>query len=275
MSAHAAELAVHEHKDYTGAKIGMWMFLFTEVLLFGGLFLLYAVYRAEYPQGFHQGGLHLDVFLGAINTIILLTSSLTMALSIAAIQRGQKGLAIFFLSFTILCGATFMVNKYFEWSKKIHHKIYPGSEALAKYVDNMVEEGKVPPQQKSGVLLFFSLYYLMTGLHGLHVLVGMIAMAFILRKLLKQPFVHHRWNPFQKQELQGCRLVLEDPNGQTIWKSETFDETVKHVDVEFQYYPAPKHVHPDDYVALENTGLYWHLVDLIWIFLFPLFYLIS
>lgn len=200
--------AAHEkHVDYTGAKIGMWLFLFTEVLLFGGMFLLYAVYRAKYPQEFHHAAMELDTVLGTVNTILLLTSSMTVALSITAIQKGNKKLSSYMLGATILMGSGFLVNKYFEWSAKIAHGIYPNSSELLNH--------------SSGEVLFYGLYYIMTGLHGLHVMVGIILLA-------------------------------------VMW-----------------YYVAKELVHKADFVKLENSGLYWHLVDIIWIFLFPLFYLIT
>lgn len=200
--------AAHEkHVDYTGAKIGMWLFLFTEVLLFGGMFLLYAVYRAKHPQEFHHAAMELNTVIGTLNTILLLTSSMTVALSITAIQRGNKKLSSYMLGLTILLGLGFLINKYFEWSAKFAHGIYPNSPKLLEH--------------SSGEVLFYGLYYVMTGLHGLHVLVGIILLA-------------------------------------VMW-----------------YYVTKELVHKADFVKLENSGLYWHLVDIIWIFLFPLFYLIT
>jgi len=196
----------HVHRDDTGSKMGMWLFLFTELLLFGGLFILYMAYRHQYNADFHSAAKALNMTLGTINTMILLLSSLTMALSIAAIQRAKKGLSVFFLIATLGLAAAFLVNKYFEWTAKFHHDIYPGSETLL--------------DGSSGKYIFYGLYYTMTGLHCLHVIVGMIVLSFML------VFV-----------LRGS-------------------------------------VNSDKNVQLENSGLYWHLVDLIWIFLFPLFYLI-
>ncbi len=203
-----ADSAVHQiHRDDVGAKMGMWLFLFTEVLLFGGMFLVYAVYRYQYPSQFHLAAMELNTAMGTFNTIILLTSSLTVALSIAALQNGKKILSLILLSATLLFALMFMVVKYFEWTAKISHGIYPGSpELLAKH---------------NGQILFFGLYYVMTGLHGLHVLIGMIVIAFMI------------------------------------------------------VFVARDKVTTDNYVKLENSALYWHLVDLIWIFLFPLFYLIQ
>jgi len=201
MSNHTDTVTHHVHRDDVGAKMGMWLFLFTEVLLFGGMFLVYAVYR------YHFAAMELNTTMGTLNTIILLTSSLTVALSIAALQGGNKFLSLVFLSVTLLFALMFMVIKYFEWTTKISHGIYPGSPELL---------GK-----PNGQILFFGLYYVMTGLHGLHVLVGMVVISFMI------------------------------------------------------VFIARDKVTPDNYVKLENSGLYWHLVDLIWIFLFPLFYLIQ
>ncbi len=142
----------HEvHRDDVGARMGMWLFLFTELLLFGGLFLVYAVYRHEYVEQFRVAAMALNTTVGALNTIILLTSSLTVALSIAALQKGNKSLSVMLLLLTDVLALAFMVNKYFEWTAKIHHGIYPGSETLMNLPD--------------GQILFYGLYYIMTGLH--------------------------------------------------------------------------------------------------------------
>lgn len=196
----------HIHRDDTGSKMGMWLFLFTELLLFGGLFLLYAGYRFLYPDGFKAAAMELNGFIGAVNTIILITSSFSIAMSITALQKNQKKLAVYLLVFTLVCGLAFLINKYFEWTAKIHHGIYPKGPAMDDF--------------SSGEVMYFGLYYVMTGLHGLHVLVGMIFIAFVLGMVIKDKITSTN---FQK---------------------------------------------------LENAGLYWHLVDIIWIFLFPLFYLV-
>ena len=206
MTNHTAEVTPHVHRDDVGARMGMWLFLFTELLLFGGLFLVYAVYRHEYIDQFKVAAMALNTTVGALNTIILLTSSLTVALSIAALQKGDKKLSIMLLVMTNILAFAFMINKYFEWSEKIHHGIFPGSETMLNLPD--------------GQILFYGLYYIMTGLHGLHVIIGLIFLTIVM--------------------------------GFIITGS----------------------VNKDSYVKLENAGLYWHLVDLIWIFLFPLFYLI-
>lgn len=197
----------HVHRDDIGARMGMWLFLFTELILFGGMFILYSVYRYKYPDAFHIAAKELNTIIGTFNTAILLTSSLTMALSITAIQRKQKTLSIFFQMLTIILALGFMINKYFEWTAKFHHGIYPGSEILLA--------------KDSGEIIFFGLYYVMTGLHGLHIIIGVVLIAVMMRLTSKE-------------------IITSD-----------------------------------NYVKLESAGLYWHLVDIIWIFLFPLFYLIT
>lgn len=197
---------IHEIDRETGT-MGMWIFLFTELFLFGGLFLTYAVFRYNHPAEFHQAGLELDTFIGTLNTIVLLISSMTVAMSITAVQKKQNSLALFLLAITTLLALVFMVNKYFEWSHKVHLGIYPGSPVL----ENM----------ERGELLFYGLYFMMTGLHALHVIIGLVVLFFAAHGIKKGT------------------VTSERP------------------------------------LLLENAGLYWHLVDLIWIFLFPLMYLIT
>lgn len=196
----------HAHRDDLGSKMGMWLFLLTELLLFGGMFILYASYRYMYADNFKVAAMHLDTLIGSVNTILLLTSSLTVALSIAALQRKQTRFSVYLLLFTIVAGGAFLVNKYFEWSAKIGHGIYPKGPEMANLSD--------------GEVIFYGLYYVMTGLHALHVIVGLVFIGFMIVFILKG--------------------------------KQTFD----------------------NFQRLENAGLYWHLVDIIWIFLFPLFYLI-
>lgn len=199
-------MSLPEHKDYVGAKFGMWLFLFTELLLFGGLFILYAVYLARYPEAFVSAGSELDVRFGGGNTLVLLTSSLFVALSITALRLGKVRQSLWLLGATVASALLFLINKFFEWSAKIEHGLYPGSPELQT--------------REVGESVFFNLYYLTTGLHGLHVLIGVVVLTWVML------FIR-----------QG-------------------------------------RVHRDDWVILENAGLYWHLVDLIWIFLFPLYYLV-
>jgi len=195
------------HRDDLASKTGMWLFLFTEMLLFGGLFIVYSVYRYRNPLAFHLAAHELSVFIGTANTIILLTSSATIAMSITAIQLNNKKLSLLFMGITLLLGLAFLVNKYFEWGEHIRGHIYPGSSVLAL--------------RGQGDVLFYGLYFFMTGLHALHIIIGLVFIGIVAGKITRNKI--------------------------------TFD----------------------NYVLLENSGLYWHLVDLIWIFLFPLFYLIT
>lgn len=195
------------HRDYTGSKIGMWLFLISEVFFFFGPFLLYSVFRYRFPSEFSAGSRELDLFLGTLNTALLLTSSLFVAVSVSAVKRGNRNLAAFLLVLTVLFGLAFLFNKYTEWDARITGGVYPGSAALL--------------QQGKGKVIFYGLYFFMTGFHGLHVLAGVVLMGFMA------VFV-----------MTGA-------------------------------------VRQGDFIKLENSGLYWHLVDIIWIYLFPLFYLVS
>jgi cytochrome c oxidase subunit III len=196
-----------EHRDDSASRIGMWLFIFSELFLFAGLFLVFTVYRVKYHEGFHLAAQELNVTIGTINSIILLFSGMTMGFSYLAIQKGNAKLASLMLSVTLLLGIIFLVNKYFEWIVKIQHGLYPGSSELINL--------------SRGDIMFFGLYFFMTGLHALHLIAGLIFIAIVLIKVRK-----------------GL-------------------------------------VHPTKYALLENCSLYWHLVDLVWIFLFPLFYLIN
>ena len=194
-------------RDDVGSKLGMWVFIFTEILLFGGLFLVYAVMRHRYTADFHSASLQLNTFIGALNTVVLLVSSMTVAMSITAIQKKDKRMATILLCITLLCAVIFLIDKYFEWGHKISLTLYPGTDLM----DSL----------KHGYILFFSLYFFMTGLHMLHLIVGAVILVIALVKV---------------------RMGL---------------------------------INEDRYVLLENGALYWHLVDLIWIFLFPLLYLVT
>lgn len=198
---------VEVHRDDEASKLGMWLFIFTELLLFGGLFLVYSIFRAQYPTAFHESSLELSVTIGVINTVVLLFSSMTIAMALTAMQKNDLKNAMMLIGVTLFCALVFLVNKYFEWGGKIHHGLYPGSD-LMQLLDR-------------GHHLYFSLYFFMTGLHALHIIIGMILLIVCLFKV------------------------------------------------------KSKSINNQDYVLLENGALYWHLVDLIWIFLFPLMYLIS
>ena len=183
--------------EYSASKLGMWLFLGTEILLFGGLFAAYAIFRAKYPEMFFEEHLELNKKMGAINTCFLIFSSLTMAMGVSAIQRGKQKTTAILILITILCGLAFGVVKYFEYTAKFHHHIYPSTS------------------------IFFSLYFMMTGLHMLHVFVGLLILSTLFVLTLKGKF-NAKYN-----------------------------------------------------TPIEVGGLYWHLVDVIWIYLFPLLYLIG
>ena len=255
-----ASIAIEKHRDYTGSKIGMWLFLFTEILLFGGMFILYSIYRSIYSDDFHNAAMELNVLIGTLNTFALLTSSLTMALSISAVQKGNKKLSMIFLVLTILLGLVFLVNKYFEWSVKFQHGIYPDSGELLK--------------RKEGEILFYGLYFVMTGLHGLHVLAGVILLSIMLALITKKPDSKFSFSTPQFETLKGSKLVAFDRSGRELWKK-GLDDSVKEVKIIFRHHLTTNRINREDFVGLENSGLYWHLVDIIWIFLFPLFYLIT
>lgn len=193
--------------DEVGKRTGMWFFLFTELLFFGGLFLLYSIYRYKFAADFHRAAADESLVLGSINTGILLTSSLAMALAVAAVRRGRIRRSIWLQRTTISLGAVFLVIKGVEWGAKISRGIYPNGPALLTL--------------KNGEIIFFGLYFTMTGLHALHVLIGISVIAFMIRSTKR-----------------GA-------------------------------------IGPDRYARLENTGLYWHFVDIVWIYLYPLFYLIT
>lgn len=189
--------------------MGMWLFLLTEILLFGGLFAAYTIYRVWQPDMFYNAHKHLDIFMGTLNTAVLISSSVTMALAIRSIQLDAKRKAVYFLITTLILAGIFLVVKYFEYSHKIHLGQLPG-----KYYTYTGIEGNNPH-------IFFSIYFMMTGLHGIHVLGGMATIGWVLRRTIRGELTSEYYTP------------------------------------------------------MELTGLYWHLVDVIWIYLFPLFYLIG
>jgi cytochrome c oxidase subunit 3 len=252
-------------QQFEAGKLGMWLFLATEVLLFGGLFCGYAVWRGNHPDLFKYGSQYLNTTLGAINTAVLIASSLTMAGAVTMAQRGRRGSLVLLLALTLAGAATFLVIKYFEYTHKFHEGIYPGlayyqsPDAPEVALAVPVADGghtapasfDLPPHEPSAVAsaaggprgvdaavlsgaegglsaqatprnahMFFNLYYLMTGLHGLHVLAGGIMLGWLIVGAARGRF--------------GA-----------AW-----------------------------YTPVDLGGLYWHVVDLIWIFLFPLFYLI-
>lgn len=202
-------------QEVQSCKLGFWLFLATEVLLFGGLFAGYIYFHDAFPETFVECGKQLNWQLGALNTVVLLTSSWTMALAVRSAQLSQKSKMQTYLLLTILCAAGFMVVKYFEYTSKFSHGIFPGS-----YFAPHGEPYETIFATLENPWLFFSIYFTMTGIHGFHVLVGMFLIG---------------W------------LMIGGSKGR---------------------------YHANYYMPVEIVGLYWHLVDLIWIFLFPLLYLV-
>ena len=189
-------------------RLGMWLFLATEILLFAGLFTGYSVYRFQFPEAFAECSRHLELTLGTVNTVVLITSSLTVALAIHFARTDSPRAAAFCLVLTLLLALGFLGIKAVEYSEHFRERSLPG-----KYY--AFEAVKTP-----GAAMFFTLYFIMTGIHGLHVIAGMLVLSWILRRTLQGRY--------------SSRY----------------------------------------YTGLELGGLYWHLVDLVWIFLYPLLYLI-
>jgi cytochrome c oxidase subunit 3 len=202
------------------AKLGLWLFLASEVLFFGGLFVAYAVFRANHPDAFYYAHFFLDWRMGALNTTVLIGSSLTAAWAVRSAQLGRQRELRLLLLGTLLLASVFLVVKYFEYSHKLHNGVFLGaayhpSEEMLAALPAALRAAPVPSNLGS----FFSVYFLMTGLHGIHVLIGMGLYTWLLRRAGRGDFG------------------------------------------------------PGYYVPVDAVALYWHLVDLIWIFLFPLFYL--
>jgi cytochrome c oxidase subunit 3 len=197
----------------------MWIFLVTEIMFFGGLFMAYIVYRSTYPDGWIQGSQQLNVYLGGANTLVLICSSVTMALAVRSAQVGSRRGQIVNLILTIAFGTTFLVVKYFEYAAKFHHGLVPG--ALWNPQHELANGTLAPLALPGGAELFFSLYFIMTGIHALHMVVGI-----------------------------GLMLVI-------LWMA------------------RQGRFSPEYYGPIEVSGLYWHFVDIVWIFLFPLLYLLG
>lgn len=206
--SYVAHHFVSREQQQAAAKMGMWIFLATEILFFGGLFMAYAAFRYLYPGTFLQAHEHLNVPMGAVNTVVLITSSLTMALAVRSAQLGEQKKMLVNLAATFVFACVFLVIKYFEYAHKFHAGLLPGKYYTASGIEGLPH-------------VFFGIYFVMTGLHGVHVVAGMIVIAWI--------FIRGRQGRFS----------------------------------------------PQYYTPVENVGLYWHLVDLIWIFLFPLLYLVK
>ena len=196
-------------QQYEASTLGIWAFLLTEIMFFGGLFAAYTVYRSVYLQGFIEGSQHLDAILATIMTVILIGSSLTMALSVHAAQVGNDKLLIRFLLLTMLLGVAFLGIKGYEYWHKYHTHMVPG---LAFDYDGPYPEI---------VQLFLSFYFIMTSMHALHMIVGIGMMAVLVMMAWRGRFS------------------------------------------------------PEYHTPVEVIGLYWHFVDIVWIFLYPLLYLVG
>lgn len=236
---HLAHHFDHPLQQFEAGKLGMWIFIAQEVLFFGGLFLAYAYFRANHPDMFLYAHRFLDWRLGGLNTVILLGSSFTMAWGVRAAQLGKQRALVVLLVITLLLAVGFCGVKAVEYESKIEHGLLWGTKFApdAHYLEKYGGHGKEQPGSLAGVPgnmlpeaghqeppdnlhIFFGIYYLMTGLHALHVLIGIAAIGWLLVRSLKG------------------------------------------------------HFGPDYFIPVDLVGLYWHFVDLIWIFLFPLLYLI-
>jgi cytochrome c oxidase subunit III len=223
LASHPATLAHHFEdsvQQRQAAELGMWLFLATEFMFFGGLFLAYLVYRVGYPVDpaergyaaeFAAGSRHMDLVLGTINTAVLLTSSLTMALAVDAAERSRRAALIRLLSITLVLGLVFLGIKAFEYYHKYEEHLIPFAGLPFRYSET---------QQAAGMATYFNLYFLMTGLHAFHMVIGAGILSFL------------------------------------IWLA------------------ARSRLPAERAVIVFNAGLYWHFVDLVWVYLFPFFYLV-
>jgi cytochrome c oxidase subunit III len=211
--AHATPGLQHQFESLGQQKeastLGMWVFLVTEILFFGGLFLAYTIYRWQYARGFALASHHMDILLGTVNTAVLICSSLTMAMAVHSAARGRRKPLMGYLVATIVLGAGFLGIKAVEYTEHIRHHLYPGPGF------------RYPGPDARSAEIFFSLYFAMTGLHALHMIIGIGLMTVLLVLARRGRFT------------------------------------------------------PGYYAPVEISGLYWHFVDIVWIFLFPLLYLIG
>ena len=219
MSSLASSLQ-HHFTDFKQQKesvvLGMWSFLIQEVMFFGGLFATYAVFRSQYSHAFAEASGLLNVNLGGVNTIVLICSSLTMAMAVHAAREGKRGGIAFWLILTILFGSVFLGVKVVEYKEKWDHGLIPGIHDEGLRVDHETHQPR-----PTGFWLYFALYFAMTGLHAIHMIIGIPILAILA--------------------INGLRGKYG----------------------------------PEYYTPVEMTGLYWHFVDIVWIFLFPLLYLIG
>lgn len=220
--AHNPALRHHfadEQQQKNAASLGMWLFIVTEIMFFGGMFCAYLVYRLAHFNAFAAGSQQLSIYLGAVNTAVLLVSSVTVVLAVKAAESRNRKQLVGYLIVTILLGLTFLVIKGFEYKEKFEKHHVPGP--TFSFTEPFDDNGKHIPVSSNEAQLFFSLYFAMTGMHALHMVIGC-----------------------------GLFTVLTV----LAWKG---------------------HYTNGYFTPIENSGLYWHLVDIIWIYLFPLLYLIS
>ena len=196
-------------QQHEASTLGMWLFLVTEVMFFGGLVLAYTLYRIWYPTAWALGSEELNIYLGGFNTVVLIASSLTMALAVRSAQTGTQRATVGWLLLTMSLGLTFLVVKFFEYKEKFELNHVPGP--------NFRFEGAESPH----VQIFFSLYFALTGVHALHMVIGFVLLSVIATMAYRKKFS------------------------------------------------------PEWYTPVELAGLYWHFVDIVWIFLFPLLYLVD
>jgi cytochrome c oxidase subunit 3 len=219
LADHATETAAlrvqfdTEAQQRDASTLGMWLFLITEIMFFGGMFAVYTVYRSWYPDVFAIASSSLNEIIGALNTGVLLLSSFTMVMAVRAGQLGQQKMIVVFLILTLLFGGVFLGVKAYEWNQKFEEHHIPGQAAF--HLDGVRAEDQGHAQ------LFFSIYFAMTGLHALHMVIGVVLLLTLIAQARKGAFSASYYTP---------------------------------VDI---------------------AGLYWHFVDIIWIFLFPLLYLID
>jgi cytochrome c oxidase subunit 3 len=216
-AAHSADLAHHfdnMEQQRDAGSFGMWVFLLTEIMFFGGAFTAYIIYRAKYGDYFATASHELDVKLGGLNTVVLIASSLTMALGVYYSQTGKRKLQVIYLIITMIFGTTFLVVKYFEYKEKYDHHHIPG-------ISFHIEGEEQNPELRQKAQIFFTMYFALTGLHACHMIVGIGILAVLTWMAYKGRFT------------------------------------------------------PEWHAPMEISGLYWHFVDIVWIFLFPLLYLIG
>jgi len=224
--AHPAFLAHHFDtplQQFDAAKLGMWAFLGQELLFFSGLFVAYGVFRLWHPEAFAEASHQLNKTMGMVNTIVLLFSSLTAALAVRSAQKGEKDQTTILLIITIVCAFIFLGVKYFEYEHKFHSGLLPGRwfGVAREFPSGELLKGEEIPLLPAGASAFFSLYFVMTGVHAVHIIVGIGVLTWILRRNIRGEFSKEYFTP------------------------------------------------------VDNVALYWHLVDLVWIYLFPLLYLID